>query len=102
MNNYFKSIEVSNSDLSWLKNLNREQADPTKHYNFGTLFDLLVTEPHKVDYNNMTADKDKRLPIFECNRCGHQWHPRTWEPKFCPKCHSPYWNSPRVRTKKEN
>lgn len=39
----------------------------------------------------------------KCNRCGHSWKPRQDElPKVCPnpKCKSPYWNSERVREKK--
>ncbi len=32
-----------------------------------------------------------------CERCGHDWMPREQEqePKVCPKCKSPYWDSPR-------
>ena len=33
----------------------------------------------------------------QCNRCGHKWKTRVIEPKQCPKCHSPYWNKPRIR-----
>ena len=35
-----------------------------------------------------------------CYRCGHKWIPRettTEEPKECPKCKSPYWNTPRKK-----
>jgi predicted Zn-ribbon and HTH transcriptional regulator len=34
---------------------------------------------------------------FRCERCGHEWVPRDieQEPKVCPKCKSPYWNTPR-------
>ena len=35
---------------------------------------------------------------WRCERCGHDWLPREQgkpEPKVCPKCKSPYWNSPR-------
>ena len=36
---------------------------------------------------------------FECERCGHEWVPRDLDhdPRVCPKCKSPYWNTPRVR-----
>ena len=34
-----------------------------------------------------------------CNRCGYTWWPRsTKRPSECPKCNSPYWDKPRVRT----
>lgn len=37
-----------------------------------------------------------RLWGFQCERCGHEWLPRTGEePRVCPKCKSPYWNKPR-------
>ena len=43
-----------------------------------------------------------RVPItvmgFKCDRCNHEWIPRgdgEQEPKACPQCKSPYWNSPR-------
>ena len=39
------------------------------------------------------------LHVFcRCERCSHEWIPRNGqeaEPRVCPKCHSPYWNSPR-------
>jgi len=35
---------------------------------------------------------------YRCERCNHTWVPRTMKlPKTCPKCRSPYWNTPRVR-----
>lgn len=49
-----------------------------------------------------------KIPItvmgFRCDRCGHEWVPRTdseREPRVCPKCHSAWWNklpkpTPRV------
>jgi hypothetical protein len=43
---------------------------------------------------------------YQCERCEHWWIPRevTMEvpddlPKVCPKCKSPYWNTPRRETK---
>lgn len=34
---------------------------------------------------------------YRCERCGHEWVPRegTEEPRVCPKCKSPYWDSPK-------
>lgn len=37
-----------------------------------------------------------------CLRCGHAWTQQTAkDPTVCSKCHSPYWNTPRVRMMKE-
>jgi hypothetical protein len=35
--------------------------------------------------------------LLSCLRCSHSWLRRnlTSEPKFCPRCHSPYWNRQR-------
>ena len=36
------------------------------------------------------------LDGWGCLRCNHEWVPREEEqPKVCPKCKSPYWNTPR-------
>lgn len=33
---------------------------------------------------------------FQCERCDHKWVPRDdSHPKVCPKCKSPYWDTPR-------
>jgi len=38
-----------------------------------------------------------RLTV-ECCRCRHRWLRRmAAEPRWCPNCHSPFWNKPRVR-----
>lgn len=36
---------------------------------------------------------------FRCERCTHVWVPRAKgeEPRVCPSCKSPYWNTPRQR-----
>lgn len=37
---------------------------------------------------------------YECYRCNHKWIPRDNEkPKVCPKCKSPYWDTPRKEKK---
>lgn len=38
---------------------------------------------------------------LECLRCGHIWIPRREMErlKCCPKCHSPYWDRERERTR---
>ena len=41
-----------------------------------------------------------KLPEYKCERCPHRWTPRKENtPKVCPKCHSPYWNTPKQETK---
>jgi hypothetical protein len=55
---YYDRPEVSNSDLSWLKQqlFPVEMPDPTAAYKFGTLIDNMLTEPHKVNYTLRTCD----------------------------------------------
>lgn len=38
------------------------------------------------------------LAGFRCERCNHEWRPRdkAKDPTVCPKCKSPYWNTPRL------
>jgi len=36
------------------------------------------------------------LKGFQCERCNHKWLPKeSYKPKVCPKCKSPYWDTPR-------
>lgn len=58
MIDYYKRPEVSNSDLSWLKQQlwPREMPDPTEAYKFGSLIDAMITEPNRVDYFNYKLD----------------------------------------------
>ena len=41
----------------------------------------------------------KRITVYRCERCGHEWTPRNTNrpPKVCPNptCKSPYWDKPR-------
>jgi hypothetical protein len=45
-----------------------------------------------------------KVPItvmgYRCERCSHEWVPRDFdaEPRVCPKCKSPYWNTARKGT----
>ncbi len=38
------------------------------------------------------------LKGYLCERCDHKWLPKDEskdKPKVCPKCKSPYWDTPR-------
>lgn len=70
MNNpdpYYSRKEVSNSDLSSLKEMLYPKpsfGDKQYAYAFGTLLDCMITEPEKVDYYSLTVDgqyKDYRF-----------------------------------------
>lgn len=40
---------------------------------------------------------------FKCERCNHLWVPRDDTlPKVCPKCKSPYWDTPRGSRKSQS
>lgn len=68
LDSYYQRPEVSNSDLSWLKNqlFPREMPDPTEAYRFGNLFDAMLTEQHRVNYFKMTCDGEPFKPeVFE-------------------------------------
>jgi len=58
MTDYYSRTELSNSDLSKFKDLlfGVNKPDPTKAYQFGTLIDMMITEPDKVDYFNYSCD----------------------------------------------
>ena len=33
---------------------------------------------------------------YRCERCKHEWQARgKEEPRVCPKCKSPYWDTPK-------
>lgn len=43
-------------------------------------------------------NSDMELPSFACLRCGHTWIPRRVDkPRRCPKCKTPYWDTPNIR-----
>ncbi|MDR1348293.1 MAG: PD-(D/E)XK nuclease-like domain-containing protein [Prevotellaceae bacterium] len=58
MDAYYSRKEVSNSDLSALKQMlfPREMPDPTNAYRFGNLIDAMITEPERVDFFKRTVD----------------------------------------------
>lgn len=57
---YYQRSEVSNSDLSKLKQVlyPRDMPDPTQAYRFGNLIDAMITEPERVDYFQKCCDND--------------------------------------------
>jgi len=64
MNNpdtYYFRHEVSNSDLSWLKNqlYPRVMPDTTNAFRFGNLIDAMITELHRVDFYKKTLDGEQ-------------------------------------------
>lgn len=65
---YYKRSEVSNSDLSSLKKMLYaiDAPDPTEAYRFGSLIDMKITEPEKVNYTTL-----------ECS--GEVYKPEDWE-----------------------
>ena len=64
MNNpdsYYQRDEVSNSDLTALKELLHPRpvfGDREKAFRFGSIVDAIITEPNRVDFLNMTIDGD--------------------------------------------
>lgn len=34
--------------------------------------------------------------LFKCLRCGHEWLSKLEHPVLCAKCHSAYWDIPKV------
>ena len=58
---YYFRPEVSNSDLSWLKQqlFPRDMPDPTEAYKFGSLIDCMITEPERVNYYKRTCNDDQ-------------------------------------------
>lgn len=56
---YYRRNEVSNSDLTELKNLlypRTQYGDKEKAFKFGSLIDAMITEPHRVDFYKLTVD----------------------------------------------
>lgn len=31
----------------------------------------------------------------KCERCGHDWTPKKDDVRVCPKCQSPWWDTPK-------
>jgi hypothetical protein len=69
MDAYYSRREVSNSDLSALKQMlcPREMPDPEYAYRFGNLIDAMITEPERVDFFKRTLD-DIQFTVEEFDR----------------------------------
>ena len=37
------------------------------------------------------------ITAISCNKCEHIWLPKSYQPRICPKCKSPYWDRERKR-----
>ena len=56
---YYSRSEVSNSDLTELKNLlypRTQYGDKERAFKFGSLLDAMITEPHRVRYDKHMVD----------------------------------------------
>lgn len=38
-----------------------------------------------------------KVCVYQCKRCGHEWASKLDRPHICPKCKTPYWDTPRLR-----
>lgn len=59
---YYSRSEVSNSDLTELKNIlhpRMQFGDREAAFRFGSLVDAIITEPARVDYFRMTVDDEQ-------------------------------------------
>jgi len=50
-----------------------------------------------------TKPESMKLEILHCMRCPHAWATKDKSNvKVCPRCKSPYWNTPRKPIKKKS
>ena len=59
---YYNRSEVSNSDLTELKNIlhpRMQFGDKEAAFRFGSLVDAIITEPARVDYYRLTVDDEQ-------------------------------------------
>jgi len=36
-----------------------------------------------------------KIKKLKCEKCGHEWIPRTSDVRLCPKCKTPFWDVKR-------
>ena len=59
---YYNRTEVSNSDLTELKNLlhpRQQFGDKEAAFRFGNLVDAIITEPERVDYYHFKVNDEQ-------------------------------------------
>jgi len=77
------------------------------------IFLIVIYHTGTLGVNSLGDDIDSNIPVgltsrsmakvklvgYRCDRCEHEWLPRekSTDPKVCPKCKSPYWNTPRKK-----
>jgi len=75
-----------------------QRAYPLVIYQYRDII-ILVTSQSYYTSADIASDMPKvQVMGYRCLRCGHEWLPRKnskGEPKVCPKCKSPYWNTPK-------
>lgn len=42
-----------------------------------------------------------KIYTLKCQRCGKEWVPRKVDVRLCPRCKSPFWDTPKIREGKE-
>ena len=65
--NYYNRNEISNSDLTELKNLlypRLQFGDKEKIFAFGSLVDAIITEPARVNYFQLKVDDVQYLSLI--------------------------------------
>jgi hypothetical protein len=46
-------------------------------------------------YTNSVPRRTKRVTVWICNVCGHEWQSEAGKPLRCAGCKSPYWDRPK-------
>ncbi|MXZ62375.1 MAG: hypothetical protein F4Y98_01885 [Chloroflexi bacterium] len=69
---------------------------------YDVLIYLLIIYVQRCRHTGRYESAMAQVPItvmgYRCERCDHEWIPRSRkrEPRVCPKCKSPYWDRPRT------
>jgi DNA-directed RNA polymerase subunit RPC12/RpoP len=71
-------------------------------YQYYDIIVMVIEEGYYTNQHVLLGMPRVQLMGYECLRCGHKWIPRKnseSEPKVCPHCKSPYWDTPRKKGK---